>query len=112
MSTENGSANHKKTIHQFTVSRCATTLDPLEVIAGASRQAQAEQVVGTLMDPADEEALNFYYEDDHCGAEVHVDLIVWGTDEDHVHAAARTLHNRYEGHAEPQEIVEELEVSV
>ena len=105
------SAENKKTIHQFTISRCATVFDPLEVIAGASRQAQAEQVVGALKDPADEEALNFYYEADHCGAEVYVDLAVWGTNEELVHAAARTLHNRYEGHSEPQQIVEELEVS-
>ena len=77
MSGEGAGAEHKKTIYRFTISRCATTFDPLEVIAGAARQAQAEQVVATLMDPADEETLNFYYEDDHCGAEVYVDLCVW-----------------------------------
>lgn len=111
MSTEGGTEQQKKTIHQFTVSRCATTFDPLEVIAGASRQAQAEQVVGGFAASVDDkDALSYYYEDDHCGPEVYVDLIVWGTDEELVHAAARALHNRYEGHAEPQEIIEELEV--
>lgn len=110
MSVNKAGKTEKKVIHRFTVSRCATTFDPLEAIAGATRQAQAEQVVGTLMDPADEEALNFYYEDDHCGAEVYVDVLVWGTDEEKVHLAARTLHNRYDGHAEPQQIIEELEV--
>lgn len=111
MSDTSTGASEKKVIHQFTVSRCATTFDPLEAIADATRQAQGEQVVGAMMDPKDEDALNFYYEADHCGGDVHVDLSVWGTDEELVHSAARTLHNRYDGHAEPQEIVEEIEVS-
>ena len=111
MSESNTGASGKKIIHQFTVSRCATSFDPLEIIEGATRQAQAEQVVGSLMDPADEDALNFYYEADHCGGDVAVDLSIWGTSGELVHSAARMLHNRYEGHPQPQQIIEELEVS-
>lgn len=105
------STGASKIIYQFTVSRDATTYDPLEAIAGATRQAQAEQVVGGLASRDDEDALAYYYEADRCSNATYVDLIVWGTDENLVHAAARTLHNRYEGHAEPQEIIEEMEVS-
>lgn len=76
MSSERARGNEKETIHQFTVSRYATVFDPLEVVASATRQAQDEQVVGMLMDPADKDALNFCYEADHCGAEVYVDLTV------------------------------------
>lgn len=104
-------SSEKKTIHQFTISRCATTFDPLEVIAGAARQAQAEQVVGGLASRDDEDALAYYYETDRCSNATYVDLTVWGTDEALVHLAARTLHNRYDGHAEPQQIIEEMEVS-
>lgn len=104
----------RRTIHRFTVSRCATTLDPLEVVADATRQAQAEQVVGMLKSRDgmyDRDALDYYYENDRCSGEAYVDLIVWGADRLHVHTAALTLHGRYEGHPEPQDILEEVEVS-
>lgn len=91
-----------RTIYSFTITR-ANSLDPLEVIADATRQAQAEGLVKEKHNPHSPDSLSFDYNLD--GEDF--DLVVWGAEEVPVQHVASQMNTRY-GHPEPK-VVESVE---
>lgn len=89
-----------RTVYSFTIKR-ANSLDPLEVIHDATRQAQAESLVRELRNPDNTDSLSFYYNLD--GTDF--DLMVQGTEEAPVRHVASLMNTRY-GQPEPK--VEEV----
>lgn len=88
------------TVYRFTITR-PNSLDPLEVIADATRQAQAEGLAREAINPGSPDSLSCNYEADGTDAV----LVVEGTEEAPVADIAGLMNTRY-GHPEPK--VEEI----
>lgn len=86
---------HARTLYRFKVVR-ANSLDPLEVIADATRQAQAESLVREKQNPDNPDSLSSRYEIN--GTDV--ELVVEGEEAPVAHVASQ-MNTRY-GHPEPK----------
>jgi hypothetical protein len=93
-----------RTIYRFAITR-PNSLDPLEVIADATRQAQAEGLAREAINPGSPDSLSCHYEVDGTTAV----LVVEGTEEAPVADIAGLMNTRY-GHPEPkvEEVTEEI----
>lgn len=104
--TQDSSAPRSEHAVGFEVPRTADVLDPLTAIEEAGRQARAEAIVRDLMDPAQHQAIEVSYHKRRVADDTDVILVVEGTDENRVRAAARTLDERLDTGGYYEETVE------